>query len=326
MLSEWCREIMSFPEPSSLAQQWARKYIDNLSATPMQSSERKRGLRADAANRLLDLLRQVSLRAWAQTEAMLGDEIRLHEIDRRLVNPWEISQDTFKIYEKALEFYTQDTSYSRLPALIGPDVVRIRKKYTATDPRVIAFVSLQFHYTGSMLQGHLSSFEKSLLENCFQVIDDHLYMPLHRAYSAAGKHPANSLRLVTAQKILEFSSEISEIIVQKVAQFYPGYKSYSGLLSDPLVTQSSQRDVVMFQIYLVVCMLEQSPSILQDELFPLCIMLYPKLKVHWELIRQMLHFIGQEVRTRLGEEQLLLFSPYLLTLRDMFSPEVFCDE
>jgi Phycobilisome protein len=318
---------MFLPEPSPLAQQWARRYVDKLSTpqTSLESPTIKRGLRSDAATRLLDLLRQVSLKAWSQTEALIGDEIRAHGIDQRLINPWEISQDTFQVYEKALEFHTQNTAYARLPALIGPDIARIRKKYTATDARVIAFVSLQFHYTGSMLKGHLSALEKNLLENCFKVIDDHLYMPLHRTYSAAGKHQSDSLRLMTARQLLGFSTEIAEVVVQKVEQIYPGYKTYSGILSDSIVRQSSQRDVAMFQIYLIVCILESSPSILQDELFPLCIMLYPKLKVHWELIRQMLHFIGQEVRVRLGEEQLALFSPYLLMLREMFSPEVFFD-
>lgn len=318
---------MVLPDPSPLAQQWARRYVDHLStpSTPFESATIKRGLRSKAATRLLDLLRQVSLKAWSQTEALIADEILAHGIDRRLINPWEISQDTFQVYEKALEFYTQNTAYARLPALIGPDIARIRQKYTATDARVIAFVSLQFHYTGLMLQGHLSPLEKNLLENCFKVIDDHLYMPLHRAYSAAGKHKSDSPRLITARKLLGFSTEIAEVVVEKVAQIYPGYKTYSGVLSDPMVRQSSLRDVGMFQIYLIVCMLEKSPSILQNELFPLCIMLYPKLKVHWELIRQMLHFIGQEVRERLGEEQLALFSPYLLTLREMFSPEVFHD-
>lgn len=318
---------MFFPEPSPLAQQWARRYIDHLSTphTPIQSPAIKRGLRSDAANRLLDLLRQVSLQAWSQTEALIGAEIRAHGIDRRLINPWEISQDTFQVYEKALEFYTQNTAYARLPALIGPDISQIRKKYTATDARVIAFVSLQFHYTGSILKGHLSKLENNLLENCFKVIDDHLYMPLHRAYRAAGKYPNDAPRLITARQILESSTEISEVVVERVAQMYPGYKAYSGKLSDPNVRHSSQRDVAMFQIYLIVCILEKSPSILQDELFPLCVMLYPKLKVHWELIRQMLNFIGQEVRTRLGEEQLALFAPYLLMLREMFSPEVFHD-
>jgi hypothetical protein len=319
---------MSLNEPSPLAQQWARKYVDNLSVAPdsIPSSTSKRGLRADAADRLLNLLRQVSLKAWSQAEGLLADELRRHRIDRRLVNPWEISQDTFQIYEKALEFYTQNTAYTRLPALIGPDIARIRKKYTATDPRVIAFVSLQFHYTGSMLQGHLSPLEKTLLENCFKVIDDHLYMPLHRAYSAAGKYQTDAPRLVVARKVLDFSTEVSEAVVEKVAQMYPGHKTYSGRLSDPIVHQSSLRDVAMFQIYLIVCMLEKSPSIIQDELFPLCIMLYPKLNVHWELIRQMLHFMGQELRVRLGEDQLALFTPYFFTLREMFSPEVFQDE
>jgi hypothetical protein len=318
---------MSLSDSSSLAQQWARRYVDNLSTSnpSLESPTVKRGLRADAASRLLDLLRSISLKAWSQTEALIADEILAHGIDRRLINPWEISQDTFQVYEKALEFYTQNSTYARLPALIGPDIAGIRKKYTATDARAIAFVSLQFHYTGLMLRGHLSPFEKNLLENCFKVIDDHLYMPLHRAYRAAGKHPSDSPRLVTARQLLGFSTEIAEVVVQKVNQIYPNYRTYSGPLSDPLVSQSSRRDVTMFQIYLIVCILEKSSSILQDELFPLCVMLYPKLKVHWELIRQMLHFIGQEVRTRLGEEQLTLFSPYLLTLREMFSPEVFFD-
>jgi Phycobilisome protein len=319
---------MPLSEPSPLAQQWARKYIDNLSAAPDPEDAliNKKGLKAEAANRLLDLLRQVSLKAWSQTEALLGDEIQRHEIDRRLINPWEISQDAYNIYEKALEFYTQNTSYSRLPTIIGPDVAKIRKKYTSKDPRVIAFVSMQFHYTGFMLQGRLSVLEKRLLGNCFSIIDDHLYMPLHRAYSAAGKHQINSPKLILARNILDYSTDISKIIVEQVAQIYPGHKTYTGNLTDPIVMNSSRRDVVMFQIYLVVCVLEGSPAIIQDELFPLCVMLYPKLKVHWELVRVMLQLIGQEVGALLGKEKLALFSPYLHTLRDMFSPEVFYED
>ncbi|NJM74561.1 MAG: hypothetical protein HC852_00920 [Acaryochloridaceae cyanobacterium RU_4_10] len=319
---------MPLSEPSPLAQQWARKYVDNLSTAEnlADSPVNKKGLKAGAANRLLDLLRQVSLKAWSQTEALLGDEIQRHGIDRHLINPWEISQDAYNIYEKALEFYTQNTSYSRLPVIIGPDIAKIRKKYTAKDPRVIGFVSMQFHYTGLMLQGHLSTLEKRLLGNCFSIIDDHLYMPLHRAYSAAGKHEINSPKLILTRNLLDYSADISQVIVERVAQIYPGYKTYTGNLNDPIVFNSSRRDVVMFQIYLIVCVLEESPAILQDELFPLCVMLYPKLKVHWELVRLMVQFIGQEVSALLGREKLALLNPYLFTLRDMFSPEIFYDD
>jgi hypothetical protein len=83
-----------------------------------------------------------------------------------MINPWEISQDTFNVYEKVLGFYLDNTAHTRLPASIGADIAKLRKKYTAKDPRTIAFVSIQFHYTARLLKGHLSALEMSLLEDC----------------------------------------------------------------------------------------------------------------------------------------------------------------
>jgi hypothetical protein len=316
---------MSSKEPSALAQQWARQYVESLSESKQQfdSPVNRRGLKVEAANRLLNLLRQLSLKAWYKTESILSEEIKIHQIDHRLINPWEISQDTYKVYEKALLSYTQDIAYTRLPNLIGTDIAKIREKYTASDPRVIAFVSMQFHYTGCFLKEHLNSLEAILLENCFKVIDDHLYMPLHRAYSAASKYQVDSPRLIIAKQMLVDSTAIAEKIVQEIADMYPRYQTYSGLLSDSVVMDASRRDAAMFQIYLIVCILEDSPSILQDELFPLCIMLYPKLKVHWEFVRQMLIMIDYEIMNRQGGEASNLLRPYISYLREMFSPEVF---
>lgn len=322
--------IASQSSPSSLAQQWARKYLENLSAPQEQSFEEqeapssaKKGVRAIAAEKLLSSLQKATLKAWSQTDALLADEIDYRQIDRRLVNSWEISQDAFFIYEKALELYTKHTSYSQVPFLMGPDIAKIRKKYTQSDPRVIGFVSMQFHYTSAILKSQLSPIEKTLLTNCFQVIDDHLYMPLHRAYDAAAKRPEDDPSLTVVRRLIDCSGEISDRIVERVVQMYPGYKTYSGVLSDSVVRISSRRDTEMFQIYLFVCLLEGSFSIVEDELFPLCIMLYPKLKVHWELIRQMLQIFGQEANAQLGDQLFAVMTPYLQSLRDMFSPEVF---
>jgi hypothetical protein len=319
--------------PSSLAQQWARKYLENLSEPQGQLSKgqedpaiAKKGIRAIAAKRLLSSLQKVSLKAWSQTNALLIDEIDRHCIDRSLINAWEISQDAFHVYEKALELYTQHTSYSQVPFLMGPDIAKIRKKYTQNDPRVIGFVSMQFHYTSVLLKSQLSPIEKSLLANCFQVIDDHLYMPLHRAYDAAAKRPDDDPSLMAVRRLIDCSGEISDRIVEQVAQMYPSYKTYSGVLSDPMVRVSSRRDTEMFQIYLFVCLLEGSFGIVENELFPLCIMLYPKLKVHWELVRQMLQIFGQEANAQLGDHLFAVITPYLKSLRDMFSPEVFIIE
>jgi hypothetical protein len=317
----------------SLAQQWARKYLDNLSTPKGQLSEgqedsfsAKKGVRASAAERLLNSLQKVSLKAWSQTNTLLIDEIDHHCIDRSLINAWEMSQDSLHIYEKALELYTQRTSYSQVPFLMGPDIAKIRKKYTQNDPRVIGFVSMQFHYTSVLLKSQLSPIEKTLLATCFQVIDDHLYMPLHRAYDAAAERPDDDPSLIVVKRLIDCSSEISERIVERVAQMYPTYKTYSGVLTDPIVKISSRRDAEMFQIYLFVCLLEGNFSIVEDELFPLCLMLYPKLKVHWELVRQMLQIFGQEANALLGEDLFAVITPYLQSLRDMFSPEVFVIE
>jgi hypothetical protein len=315
---------------SSLAQQWAKKYLENLSTPQTQMVEEskdpattKKGVRAIAADRLLSSLQKVSLKAWSQTQTLLIDEINHHHIDRGLINGWEISQDTIYIYQKALELYTQHASYSQVPFLMGPDIARIRKKYTQNDPRVIGFVSMQFHYTSALLKNQLSPIEKTLLANCFQVIDDHLYMPLHRAYDAAANRPDNDPALIVVKRLIDCSGEISDRIVEQVAQMYPSYQTYSGVLSDPVVRISSRRDTEMFQIYLFVCLLEGSFSIVEEELFPLCIMLYPKLKVHWELVRQMLQCFGHEANAQLGDPLFAVLTPYLQSLRDMFSPEVF---
>lgn len=54
-------------------------------------------------------------------------------------------------------------------------------------------------------------------------------------------------------------------------------------------------------------------------------MLYPTLKVRWELVRQGLHLLGKEIRSRAGVQQVALFLPYFQVLWEMFSPEVFPD-
>jgi hypothetical protein len=86
---------------------------------------------------------------------------------------------------------------------------------------------------------------------------------------------------------------------------------------------SSIRDVEMFQVYLWICVLENSIAAIQQELFPLCVMLYPPLKVRWELVRQMLHLLGNELQTRLTPPQQALFMPYFQSLWELFSPDVF---
>ncbi|MGQ4647936.1 hypothetical protein [Lyngbya aestuarii] len=304
----------------NLSKLWAKKYIQNL----VELDKTKDG-RLATAQKMLSSLRSLSAHAWIRTESFLASEVKRHDIDYRLIDPWEISRDAYEIYKKALSAYADNVKPRRLSVSIASDLGRIRQKYTKQDPRLISFVSMQFHYTGKLLLEPLPVLENSLVSGYFKVIDDHLYMPLQRAYEAAAKHDYDSPNLKAVRKLLPVSSELAKTIHQRVTELYPRYRSYSGLLSNPAVQVSSIRDIEMFQVYLWVCILEKNTLAIQQELFPLCLMIYPSLKVSWELVRLMLSLLNQEIRGVLGRENLEIFQPYLLALMSMFSPEVFTE-
>jgi hypothetical protein len=347
----------------SLALQWAKKYLQNLNNDFSRVEDNQEMLhlkdvvsqagREQTAQKLMKSLRTVSHQTWNKVEMLLSQEMERHQIDPKLINPWEITADSFKIYEKtlevytkqaplrqlamvmrlarqgeplyqkALEIYTEQVAPSQLATVIGAEVGALRKKYTKDDPRVIGFVSMQFHYTNFLLLQTLSSSERTIIPAYFKVIDDHLYMPLQRAYDAAAEHDYDSPALAAVQNLLQVSTEISRKISHRIIELYPSYRSHSGLLSDPEVKTSSIRDIEMFQVYLWLCTLEGSVAAIQQELFPLCVMLYPTFHVQWELIRQMLHLLGQEIQSRLSAKQANTLMPYFQVLWQMFSPEVF---
>jgi hypothetical protein len=309
---------------SSLSQLWAKKYVQRLAeadyalAELAENSERKA-----IAQRLIAEMRSTSVQAWAKTETLLSQEILRHEIDPQLINPWEISKDAHTIYEITLNAYAEQTTPQRLSVVIANLLGKIRQKYTETDPRVLGFISMQFHYSGQLLLDVLPRSHRPILSGYFKVIDDHLYMPLHRAYEAAASHTLDSPILKTVQHLLPHSSNIARTVVSKVLQLYPSYSCSTGLLSEPTVQISSVRDVEMFQVYLWVCALEGNVESLKTELFPLCVMLYPVLNVQWELVRQLIHLVRNEMRSHLEPSASDAFIPYYQTLWLMFSPEVF---
>ncbi len=328
-------QVIKFPNPNpepnpeneeeihQLAQMWAKKYIQNIKTNndvvPLKNSTKQ------TSEKLHTLLRTTSIQAWSQTEALISKELERHGVNQQLIDPWQISQDSFVVFDKTIEIYSQQKPPQQVARELGTYISTIRGHYTANDPRAIAFVSLQFHYTGQLLLNHVPHWEKERLNSYFKVIDDHLYMPLQRAYKAAANYDYQSPQMQLVRHLLPMSTEIAEKVCDRVIQIYPTYSSYSGNLSNPTVRIASIRDTEMFQVYLWVCMLERSIEAIQQELFPLCLMLYPTLRVNWELVRQMINLLGNEIRSRIGDEHHRVFKPYFQVLWEMFSPEIFPD-
>ncbi|MBE9158529.1 hypothetical protein IQ265_17055 [Nodosilinea sp. LEGE 06152] len=320
-------EKVSTPDKTevlSLSEVWAKKYIKDLHRQDqVLLSLDQSQTRLDVAQKLIDILRSVSARAWNKTELLLSHEIRRHQINPDLVDPWAISKDVHLVYEEALAAYAKGVTPQRFSVAASKQLGAIRQKHTAVDPRVIGFVSMQFHYCGQMLSAQASETERQALQSYFKVVDDLLYMPLHRAYTAAAKYDYHHPRLETVRLALPATSRIAKSIVNQVIKLCPDYTSYTGPLSNDTVRTSSTRDVEMFQIYLWTCMLENNISAIAQELFPLCVMLYPTLKVNWGLVRLMVNLLDQELSACVGSTNVQYYDPHYNALLKMFSPSIF---
>jgi hypothetical protein len=305
---------------------WAKKYLRNLAEQDDRIEVLKHSeIASEVAKTLTQALRTTSLQAWGRTEALLSEEVIRHQIDPELIEPWAVAKDTHHIYQTALAAYAEQIPPPKFSTRIARDLGKIRQKYTAEDPRIIGFISMQFHYSGQILLNLTPPVQQPSLSAYFKVIDDHLYMPLQRAYHAAAQHDYKAPQLQAVQQLLPLCSEIATKIAERVMELYPNYHSHAGRLSDTKIKISSARDIEMFQVYLWVCVLENNISAVQQELFPLCVMLYPRLKVRWELVRQLIHLLGTEIRSRLEPQHAAYFLPYHESLRAMFSPQVLPD-
>lgn len=309
----------------SFSKTWAQRYVRQVKDRQLlESSQYQVSLSREAlAQKMLQSLRAISAKAWSRTEALLAKEVVNHQLCHDLIDPWAIAEDVYRIYARALACYAQFSTPERFATEIAQPLGGIRQKYTRVDARVIGFVSMQFHYTGQLLLEPVAPLHRAVLRLFFKAIDDHLYMPLQRAYGAAAEYDYKGVELQTVRRLLPESSRIAQAIVSQVHQAFHNHRCYSGPLNALAVQAASIRDVEMFQVYLWVCILEKNIHSVQQELFPLCVMLYPTLNVSWEMVRHMLNHLDSTVYSLLNPDQWQVCAPYLGAMHQIFSPEVF---
>lgn len=317
---------------SSLAVSWAKKYYSTVATRENQAQRQIAqnpestdydGNRAKIVDKLTDTLKLGSEIAWSRVEALLGEQIEQHGIDPSLINHEEIVADTRTLYRKAIDAYGDREPVFRLSVLVGKDIIQVRRKYSETDPLVLGFVTLEFQYTTKILLGCLSESERSEFAPYLKVLDDYLHIPYGEINEAAANQPPNSKALLAVQHLLQHTTQIASAVYDRASVQHQGYRSSTGYLSDREVKLSGIRDVEIFQSYLCWCVLAESIGPVQQELFPICVMLYPKLHVSWELVQDMLLILFWEISDRLPAADVMVFLPYLRTLTEMFSSHVF---
>lgn len=318
-----------------LAVNWAKKYYKNIRNAPYQREQNNETIsdnlttlnlnknRASTVDKLLESLKVASEIAWGKVESILGLEIISHGINEDLIQPEQMRTDSRHLYREVIITYADREKPSRLSVLLGKKFIEIRRKYTQADPLVLGFMVMQCHYLGQMLSRCLSPQGKLDFVPYLKSVEDYLYIPFREIHELAAEHHPNSPELNAVQHLLPYTTKIAEAVYQRVSKKHQGYRANSGSLNKLMVKLSSIRDVEIFQCYLCWCVLEGSLAPIQEELFPLCVMLYPRLNVSWKLVQDMLLFMFWEIYDRVSPEDMMMFLPYLRTLMEMFSDEVF---
>ncbi|MBD2103290.1 hypothetical protein [Leptolyngbya sp. FACHB-261] len=319
----------------SVALLWAKRYIrfldqpSDLSSADLgapasgPSTLTPAQLRSQTAQKVARNLPLVTGQALSVTHKFLDQEIRQQRIDPHHLDSLQIAADNRRLFQMVLDVFAAGHSPDHLSAKGSREFGRVRQYYTQQDGRVLGFLGMHVHHTIRCLLEQLTLAEQACFEPYLRVMNDHLYMPLQVAYEAAAEHDPDSPALQAVQALLPLSSEIARRVFEQICEQFPHYTSHSGHLRAPVVEESSLRDVELFQVYLCVCVLEGSIRSVQHELFPLCVMLYPRLMVSWELVRAMIQTIEVNMQRMIPRQTIRPLLPYIRVMKDIFSPEVF---
>ncbi len=208
----------------------------------------------------------------------------------------------------------------QLVIALEPVLFHLREQLSsASDPRTFGFMTTQFHFSVKLLLENLSPCEQVLLTPYFKFVEEQVCIPWQRVCTAATQHSPNAPILQIIDQLLPATSEIAHLAYSRVAQVYSDHQSRRGNLREAEVMKSTIRDLEMFQVYLWLCVLEKNMTAIEEDLFPMCVMVFPSIGITGELVRQMLRFLVNEITARLEPTQTSLLFPYTQALQEMFS-------
>lgn len=285
-----------------------------------QPSTRKQQVTEKSQVLIIENLPTLCQLSWNKVKEILGDYYL--RATPHLVKPEQIINDSCQVYTTVVEAFANYDSPARLSVILGQNLVTIRQKYSSEDARVLAFVTMQFYHVSQNIVGCLSPQERLLFEPYLQVVDDYLYLPVGDIHNVIKGYSKNSPILLAVEKLLQQMNSMSLAIYHRVSELNPHYHSKSGSLKDSRIREATMRDIELFLSYICLCVLKDSVSPIEEELLPLCVLLYPKLGVSWKLIQDLLLVLFWEVSARLNDQDITIFLPYFRKINKIFSEQI----
>lgn len=203
---------------------------------------------------------------------------------------------------------------------LEPTLLAMQNRYrVAKDSRALGFLTTQFHLSTREVFKRLTLSEQVLLTPYFKFVEEQVCIPWQRICAAAANHPSGSPLFKLVEQMIGQSQIIGETVYYQAAERYPTHTSRRGTLVQPAIAASTIRDLNMMQGYLWLCVMEQNMQAIEQELLPLCVMVFPSIDVKSDLVNQMLQLLIDEIHSRLNPQQQKLLSPYTRSMVEIFA-------
>lgn len=192
------------------------------------------------------------------------------------------------------------------------------KMVMSQNRRSIGFLTTQIHLSRQRSLRRLDVYERMWLSPYLQLTEELLCMPWQRVCAAANQHAVNSATTVLVKKMLPKASAIALAVYQRALRTYPNHISRQGRIQSETVQTSSVRDLSMFQTYIWLAVLEGDLSVIENELLPLCLLVFPCSKVKWAFVQSGIEWIGEEISNHLTSQEKSVFSSFINPIQAMF--------
>lgn len=267
----------------------------------------------------------------AQGIAKVAGQVYLNTLDFYRKQPSPPHLETTELKQKTIDLSKDTLNLEPIPKLsllevqqlaiiLEPLLQQFQEQHlSAIDRRAIGFMSTQFHLTAKLILQRLTTPEQLLLSPYFKFIEEQVCIPWQRICAAAANHKSDSLNVAIVKKMLPISRAIAQRVYKRAVRAYPNHHSRRGSLIKPGVKASSIRDIEMFQGYLWLCLLEESMASVEEELLPLCLMVFPNIDVRWELVEQLMPLLASEIQVCLSSDQADFLKPYTRGMQQLFS-------
>lgn len=211
-------------------------------------------------------------------------------------------------------------AFDRLMKGLEPSLIRLQKKHLQSNNlRAIGFLTTQLHLTRKRVLDGLDAYERIWLSPYLQLTEELVCMPWRRICEAAKRGYSRQAEMGMVEMMLPKAESIALNVYQRAMRTYSTHISRQGWIHSEAVQRSSLRDLNMFQAYIWLVVLERNLSVIENELLPLCLLVFPCSDVRWQLVESGIKWLCEDIQTHLNPQQRVLFSYYAKLIQSRFS-------